>query len=132
MEFTEAKNMVAALANGANPVTGEILPAESPYNEPKIIRALFVLLNSLNGKAVRKTPQEKMEDNLAAGRPRNAGLPWTDDSRTDLAKKFRGGRAVQALAQEFERTSGAILAELTRQGLVEPAAAQEPGKSART
>lgn len=120
MEFTEAKNLVAALANGANPVTGEILPAESPYNDPKIIRALFVVLNSLNGIAARKSPEEKMKENLSAGRPKNAGLPWTDDSRIELAEKYQEGTKVQELASHFERTNGAILSELARQGLVEP------------
>lgn len=120
MEFVEAKNMVSALANGANPVTGEILPAESPYNEPKIIRALFLVLNSLTVKPGRKTPEERMEDNLATGRPKNAGLPWTEELRAEVAKKFEKGTTLQDLARHFERTSGAIHAELARQGLVDP------------
>lgn len=125
MEFIEAKNMVSALANGANPITGEILPAESPYNEPKIIRALFLVLNSVNLKPVRKSLQERMEENLAAGRPKNAGLPWTDELRAEVAKKFKRGETLQNLAQYFERTSGAIHSELARQGLVDPVGSHE-------
>jgi len=125
MEFTEAKNLVSALANGTDPVTGEILPAKSPYNEPTVIRALFTVLNSSNGKATRKSPEEKMEENLAAGRPRNAGLPWTDDLRVELAEKFQGGTTLQELARHFERTNGAILSELARQGLVDRPGASE-------
>lgn len=119
MEFSEAKNLVSALANGTNPVTGEVLPAKSPYNEPTVIRALFTVLNSSNGKAARKSPEEKMEENVAAGRPRNAGLPWTDDLRDEVSEKFQGGMAVHDLARHFERTEGAILSELARQGLVD-------------
>lgn len=119
MEYTEAKNLVSALADGTDPVTGEVLPATSPYNEPKVIRALFTVLNSSNGKAVKKSPEEKMEENLAAGRPKNAGMPWTDELRAELAEKFQGGMTLQKLAGHFERTGGAIHAELVRQGLVD-------------
>ena len=125
MEFHEAKDLVSTLANGTDPVTGEILPAESPYNEPAVIRALFTVLNASNGRATKKSPEEKMEENLAAGRPRNAGLPWTDDLRAELAEKFHSGMALGELARQFERTNGAILSELARQGLVDRAGAGE-------
>ena len=128
MEFTQAKNLVNALANGTNPVTGEILPAESPYNEPTVIRALFTVLNSPGGRGTKQSPQEKMEENLAAGRPRNAGLAWTDELRAEVAEKFQGGMTLQELAGYFERTSGAILSELARQGLINrPDAGLPPG-----
>jgi hypothetical protein len=119
MELNEAKELVSALANGTDPGTGEILPAESPYNNPIVIRALFTVLNSSNTRVAKKSPEEKMEENLAAGRPRNAGLPWTDDLRAELAKKFQDGMALRDLALHFERTNGAILSELARQGLVD-------------
>jgi hypothetical protein len=34
-------------ANGINPITGEILPDASPYNDPAVIRALFEALRAL-------------------------------------------------------------------------------------
>jgi hypothetical protein len=37
----EAKEIIEALANGINPETGEILPAQSNFNSPQVIRALF-------------------------------------------------------------------------------------------
>lgn len=120
MEHIEAKNLVSALANGTNPVTGEVLPAESPYNEPLVIRALFTVLKSSRGPTVRKTPEERMQENLTAGRPKMAGLPWNDEQRAEAAEKFQGGASVRELATHFERTEGAIHAELARQGLVEP------------
>ena len=129
MELSVAKDMVAALANGANPVTGELLPAKSPYNEPKVIRALFLVLNSVYVKPVKKSPGERMEENLAAGRPRKAGLPWTEEWRTELAEKFEKGTPMGKLAQHFERTQGAIHAELARQGLVDPMVGREGATS---
>ncbi len=37
--------VIEALANGIDPLTGEALPEESPYNSPEIIRALFATLD---------------------------------------------------------------------------------------
>lgn len=126
MELDEAKALLSALASGIDPVTGEVLPDTSPYNEPRVIRALFTVLNRAKGnKQPRKTPGEKQEENVAANRPRNAGLPWTESLREELARKFKGGARLDELAQEFERTKGAIISELVKQGLLEPAAKDE-------
>lgn len=121
MEHSRAMDIVQALADGIDPLTGEILPAESPYNAPEVIRALFTLMNSTSG-ASRKatmTPEQRQADNLERGRPRNAGMPWTDALRSTLAERFSAGQPVSALAADFERSRGSILAELKRQGLIE-------------
>ncbi|ADE13513.1 conserved hypothetical protein [Nitrosococcus halophilus Nc 4] len=128
MELDEAREILNALANGVDPVTGEVLPETSPYNEPKVIRALFTVLNSLKGKRQpKKTLEEKQQENIAAGRPRNAGLPWTDDLKGELAEKFQSGVALDELARYFERTRGAILSELAKQGFIEQAEVDELG-----
>jgi len=40
-------------------------------------------------------------------------------------QKVQGGARLDRLAQDFERTKGAIISELVKQGLVEQAAADE-------
>ena len=123
MELPRAMEIVQALADGVDPLTGEILPAESPYNAPDVIRALFTLTNAVNG-ASRKTAksprtlEQKQADNLEKGLPRNAGMPWTDAQRAALAERFAAGQSVNGLAAEYERSRGSILAELKRQGLI--------------
>ena len=120
MELAKAKEIVKILANGVDPVTGEALPQESPYNDSGVIRALFAVLES--GKAVKKpkqTNEQKQQENADNGRPRNAGLPWTEKLKTVVAEKFRSGTSIDELSDYFERTKGAIISELTRQGLVE-------------
>ena len=47
MQIEKAKEITKLLANGINPTTGEVFPDDSPYNHPKIIRALFTLLNHI-------------------------------------------------------------------------------------
>lgn len=126
MEVGEAREIVSGLANGVDPVTGEMLDDDSPYNDPKVIRALFTVLNASKGfRTGRKTLEEKQQDNVAAGRPRNAGLPWTDELRAEIAELHEDGKSFADLARHFERTEGAILSELARQGLIDhPVAGQ--------
>jgi len=113
------------LADGVDPLTGEVLPDRSPYNDPKVIRALFTILNPpKDKKPAKKTREQKQQENVAAGRPRNAGLPWTEDLKEELAQKFMSGASVDELVRYFERTKGAIQYELVKQGLIEESEAE--------
>ncbi len=120
MELNTAKEIVKILANGVNPATGEVLPQESPYNDPSVIRALFTVLGSIKAaKKPKKTVEQKQQDNIDSGRPKNAGLSWTDELRTEVASKFHSGASIDELSEYFERTKGAIVSELMKQGLIE-------------
>jgi hypothetical protein len=121
MEIRRAQRFVEILAQGVDPTTGEAFASDSPYNEAQIIRALFTVHEFV--RRARKPPMsadERRRENVELGRPRNYGLPWTDDARAQVATAFQGGKAIAELATTFERTQGAIQAELIRQGLVEP------------
>lgn len=125
MDFDEAKSILNFLANGINPISGEVLPEISPYNEPKVIRALFTVLGSSKSKtSPKKTSEEKQQENILSGRPKNAGLPWTDNLKKELEEKYMSGVAIEELILYFERTKGSIIAELLKQGLIEKAVAE--------
>ena len=47
MNQSEALSMVRALANGVDPASGEVFPAQSPYQRADIVRALFVAAEAL-------------------------------------------------------------------------------------
>ncbi len=116
--------IVEALANGIDPVTGELLPSDSPYNHPDVIRALFTMLDLVKNPPrktpkVKKTPEQKQAENIESGLPKNAGLPWTDEQRSDLASQFSSGQEIRVLAEIHGRTNGAITSELKKQGLIE-------------
>jgi len=126
MELNESRNIVKTLAQGVHPTTGEVFPPDSPYNDPEVIRALFSILEFVKqAKKPRMTVDEKRRNNLDFGRPKNAGLPWSEDDRAAVASGFKNGQTIGELAAAIERSSGAIHAELIRQGLVEP----EPQKT---
>ena len=79
MLSTKNSEILHALANGVDPVTGEVLPESSPYNNPAVIRALYhaldlhcTLPNRLG--AAKKTLAQRQAENLSRGMPENAGL----------------------------------------------------------
>lgn len=108
MEATEAIKTIQLLANGIDPVTGEIFPDSSPYNHPKIIRALFRSLKAL------ERVKEKRERSL----PANAGKAWNSEEDRLLMEGFDAGVLVKQLATKHGRTEGAIAARLVRLGKI--------------
>ena len=115
--------IIEALANGTDPSTGEVLPNESPYNNPDIIRALFVVIDHLKNPPkkqpkVKKTIEQKQSENIENGLPKNAGLPWTEEQKNELADQFKADESIITLAEVHGRTKGAISSELKKQGLI--------------
>jgi len=106
MDNSEAIRIVQALANGINPVTGEIFPDASPYNDPAVIRALFEALSAL----------EKLGQREKRSFPEHAGKPWTPEEDKSLFASFDRGTPVRQMAAEHGRTEGAIAARLVRLG----------------
>ena len=112
--------MQALQRNGIDPGTGEMFPGDSPYNQPAVIRSLYtVLTHARPRKPPKLTEEAQQKQNLADGKPRNAGLPWTPELKSALAARYKDGKTIPDIAQYFERTEGAILSELSRQGLID-------------
>jgi hypothetical protein len=121
MESTEARGIVKTLAQGIDPTTGEVFPQNSPYNDPKVIRALYrvVELAWPPGRS-KLSLDERRQRNIDRGLPRNAGLPWTQEDREAVASGFKNGKTIRELADTFERSLTAINSELIRQELISP------------
>ena len=47
MEKQAALNIIQQLANGIDPHTGEVFRADSPYQHPDTVRALFIAARAL-------------------------------------------------------------------------------------
>ena len=104
MDIIRAKEIVRVLADGVDPTTGEVLPSESVYNSPEVIRALFTLLEYINKDTI-KAPL------------RNAGKPWTDIEDDKLRDEFAAKVRISDIAKEHGRTYGAIESRLDHLGL---------------
>ncbi len=72
--------IVRALADGTNPYTGEVYPAESPYQNAETVRALFTAINALE----RAERRRKRKRDLAE----RAGEAWDAEEDSVLIKKF--------------------------------------------
>ena len=114
MDINRAVEILQSLANGIDPITGKTLPSDSLYNNPDIIRALFICVQYVRSQQL----EEKQAINLSGGLPKNAGLPWTDDLKRELASGFKAGCSPAALADKFGRSKGAVTSELRKQGLI--------------
>lgn len=112
MEEARALTIVTALAGGVNPLTGELFAADSPYQSPDVIRALYCALRALEAAGRRRT-----RGPVATS---NAGKPWSDDEDSQLLSAFDNGRPLAELAQAHGRTRGGIQARLIRHGRLAP------------
>ena len=110
MELQEARTIIDTLAQGIHPVTGEVMPADSPYNEPPVIRALFAVSGALEGK----------EGGARRHAPPNTGKPWSAEEDAKLNAAFAAGADLKPLAQELGRSAFALEARLVKMGKLPP------------
>ncbi|MBL0626760.1 hypothetical protein ACET8S_15545 [Aeromonas veronii] len=110
MDVIKALEIISALSEGVNPETGEELSEESCFNQPKVIRALFIAKQSLEASII----SEKRKSDL----PENAGKPWKPDEDELLANSFDSGLGVDELSRIHKRTKGSIASRLVRLGKI--------------
>lgn len=116
--------IIEALANGIDPLTGEVLPSDSLHNNPEVIRALFAVIDHIKDSSskrpkIKKTLGQKRNENIKKGLPENAGLPWNEEQRNNLTEQFNSEVSRAELAEIHGRTVGAISSELKKLGLIE-------------
>lgn len=100
-----------ALANGIDPVTGVAFPADSPYQHPDTVRALYHAIRTL--ETVVSKPKQP-----ARNLPGNSGKPWSPEEDTQLVSAFAAGQSMETLAATHDRTRFAIEARLAKLGKV--------------
>jgi hypothetical protein len=126
MELQQARAVVETLAQGIHPVTGELLDADGPYNEPTVIRALFTVARALEGRG-GKASREALE--RRPGAP-NQGKPWAPEDDAKLDAAFAAGADLKPLAQALGRTAFALEARLVKLGRLPPRSGMRFGTSA--
>ncbi|MGO9482847.1 MAG: hypothetical protein ACLP05_13840 [Candidatus Kryptoniota bacterium] len=112
MDTEKAKKIIATLADGVNPFTGEVLSSQSPFNNPETIRALFHALEGV--KVIEERERKKGVS------PSNAGMPWSQEEDQLLASEFDAGKKVNDLAKAHGRSRYAIETRLVRLGKIDP------------
>ena len=121
MELQQARAILQTLAQGIHPVTGVLMDADSPYNEPTVIRALFAVAHALDGK--EPAPRR------AAAAP-NQGKAWSAEDDAKLEAAFSAGADLKPLAEELGRTAFALEARLVKLGRLPPRGGMRFGNGA--
>lgn len=63
--------IIEALANGIDSITGEVLPDNSPYNQPEVIRSLFQVTKLIpKAKKSKRTTEQNNRKTLKRGFPK--------------------------------------------------------------
>ena len=116
MTIERAKLILRFLAEGADPLTGEVLPEDSVCNKAEIVRAFYCILNELETE--KSAPNRKL--------PENAGRPWTKEEDKKLLKMFDEGRSNKEMMSALGRTKGSIISRLARLGKVDNPYMKDP------
>src|SRR4051794_34516800 len=117
MDENKALAIVSALANGVNPLTGEVFPPESPYQTADVVRALFLVSSLLESRAKPKS--------RTTGLPGNAARPWTPAAPHRPRQDFDGGSPIPTPAQKGGRAPGGIQARIEKHGRLQASAGPE-------
>ena len=94
MDIIRAREIIRSLAEGVDPTTGEVLPTESVFNSPDVIRALYTIWEATASPST---------DPL-----RNAGKPWTKAEDDKLRDEFSEKLKISDIAKEHGRSYRAI------------------------
>ena len=116
MEREQALKILSALANGVHPMTGEIFAADSPYQQPDTVRALFEAVRTM--EETRQRPDANPE-RRSAGAPGNTFVRWTSGEEERLAAAFDAGKNSAELAKLHNRSRAAIEARLLKLGKID-------------
>ena len=106
MDISRAKEIISALAEGIDPTTGEVLPAEHICNNVEVVRALYTLLQQEEPKPKKNTCE-------------NSGKKWTEEDDKLLKELFESGVKKSQLQKTFMRSRASIEARLVKLGLIE-------------
>ncbi len=124
MDKQQTLRILNALANGVHPATGEKFAADSPYQHPDSVRALFEALRAVEGGPTAvSTPAAAQKPPLPQG---GSGSRWSPEEESRLAAAFDSGRAVDDLARAHNRSRAAIEARLVRLGKMDASAVTTP------
>ncbi|HUP93831.1 MAG TPA: hypothetical protein VM164_02905 [Burkholderiales bacterium] len=119
MDREQAVKILNALANGVHPATGEVFAADSPYQHPDTVRALFEAVRAMESGRPAPAPGEERK---SGDMPANTFVRWTPEEEERLAAAFDAGRTSAELAKLHNRSRAAIEARLLKLGKIDVSA----------
>lgn len=111
MHIDAALPILRALADGVNPITGEAYPENSPYCEPRTLRALYTAVDLMAREVEREKRKERQ--------PANFGKPWNENEDHALIAEFDAAMPIQEMARRHARTQAACRLRLEKLGKIQ-------------
>jgi len=112
MKEQRAREILQALVQGIDPLSGEELPSGTIMQHADVLRALLAGVTALELAAARSQRRAQLPDNV--------GRAWTKDEEATLVEAFKSDEALPDIAARHGRTLRAIEARLERLGLLTP------------
>ncbi len=125
MDREHTLRILNALAGGVDPATGEKFSADSPYQHPDTVRALFDAVRAIEGGRA-PAPAAVAERKPPASPESGAGSRWTAEEEQRLAASFDSGKTVAELARLHNRSTAGIEARLLKLGKIDASALTAP------
>lgn len=110
MASLDARQILQALVQGFDPVSGEQLPAGTVVQKGEVLGALLEGISALEADAERARRRAQL--------PQKVGQAWSPEEEAQLAAAFRAGEPLQGIAARHRRTVAAIEARLERMELM--------------
>jgi hypothetical protein len=117
MDKEHTLKILNTLANGVHPATGEVCAADSPYQHPDIVRALFEAVRLIERSGAAASTERRSGDI-----PANTFVRWTPEEEERLAAGFDAGKTSAELAKMHNRSRAAIEARLLKLGKIDASA----------
>ncbi len=110
MKEQRAREILQALVQGIDPMTGEELPSRTVIQHADVLRALLAGVTALEQSVARSQRRAQL--------PGNVGRSWTEDEEATLVAAFKSDEPLPDIAARHGRTLRAIEARLERLGLL--------------
>src|SRR6185436_16218174 len=108
MNREQTLRILNALASGVHPATGEKFGADSPYQHPDTVRALFEAMRAVEGNPAPASAPATAADRGSAMPQSGSGSRWTPEEEQRLASAFDAGKTVDELARAHNRSRAGI------------------------
>ncbi|ENL1297202.1 hypothetical protein AB4T57_004546 [Vibrio parahaemolyticus] len=80
------------------------------------MRALFYVLR--NKPTQKKSLEEKQQENISKGLPKNYGLPWADETVEYVISQYQTNTSIDVIAQEVARKPSSIIGLLKKKEVI--------------
>lgn len=117
MNPADALPILHALANGTDPVTGEVYAPDSPYQRAETVRALYAAIHALERLPTEPLPADNsLPSSSPAPAVADETLPLTADQQTvfDRLRKWRGETATAAGLAAYVIAHNRMLEDMVR------------------